>query len=348
MRGISQVAQGNTPRECIAPFLGLALLVYPLTGKTNLFWGTPIVSDGRKVKMATVVPDSRSVILRSTHILLIRIESSEAGPWQPEPNGNLVRHVRLAVHLEQILKGDVAQKEGSHLRFEVQQLGRPGTRYYALSGAWTDQPIQPATRLVAFSSSQSADAANLLVEPSCKEIIPAETSLVDARIALDTERKNLPLSDSLRLAEPSAESLSYVFPEYVAAKFQGSLLGSISEFSSLMRFIENPKLSSVARTTLLDFAVSEIGDIRSPSPPVVLRLVVTLFNLIAMPEATALHDNIVGVYLPEVLRWNRGEGKLSASQVFLGAPSERVRAEAIINGYHGNAATETLRVWLKR
>lgn len=298
--------------------------------------------------MATVVPDSRSVILRSTHILLIRIESSEAGPWQPEPSGNLVRHVRLAVRLEQILKGEVVQKEGSQLRLEVQQLGRPGTRYYALSGAWTDQPIQPATRLVAFSSSESADAANLLVEPSCKEIIPAESSLVDARIALDTESKHLSLSDSLRLAETSAGSLSYVFPEYVAARFQGSLLGSISEFSSLLRFIENHKLSSVARTTLLDFAVSEFGDVRSPSPPLVLKFVVTLFNLIAMPEAAALHDNLIGVYLPEVLRWNHLDGKLSASQVFQGAPSERARAEAIINGYHGNASTEALKVWLKR
>jgi hypothetical protein len=298
--------------------------------------------------MATVVPDSRSVILRSTHILLIRIESSEASQWQPDPSGNLVRHVRLAVRLEQILKGEVAQKEGSQLRLDVQQFGRPGTRYYALPGVWSDRPIQPAARLVAFSSSKSADAANLLVEPSCKEIIPAESSLVDARIALDTERNNLSLSDSLKLAEPSAGSLSHVFPDYVAAKYQGSLLGNISEFSSLMRFIENPKLSSVARTTLLDFAVSEIGDVRSPSPPIVLRLVVTLFNLITMPEAAALHDNIVDVYLPDVLGWNRGDGKLSASQVFQGAPSERARAEAIINGYHGNAATETLKDWLKR
>ena len=298
--------------------------------------------------MATVVPDSRSVILRSTHILLIRIESSEAGQWQPDPSGNLVRHVRLAVRLEQILKGKVALKEGSQLRIEVRQFGRSGTRYYALPGAWSDQPVQPATRLVAFSSSQSADAAHLLVEPACKEIMPAESSLVDARIALDTERKSLSLSDSLKLAEPSAGSLSHVFPEYLAAKYQGSLLGNISEFSSLMRFIENPKLSSVARTTLLEFAVSEIGDVRSPSPPIVLRLVVTLFNLIALPEAAGLHDNIVAVYLPDVLRWQQVDGKLSASQVFQGAPSERARAEAIINAYHGNVATDTLKTWLKR
>jgi hypothetical protein len=326
----------------------LTLLVHSLNGMAHSFWRNPIVSDERKVKMATVVPDSRSVILRATHILLIRIESSEAGPWQPDPSGNLIRHVRLAIRLEQILKGKVAQKEGSQLRLDVQQLGRTGTRYYALSGAWTDQPIQAATRLVTFSSSQSEEASNLLVEPSCKQIIPAESSLVDARIALDTERNNLSLSDSLKLAEPSAGSLSNLFPEYLAAKYQGSLLGNISEFSSVMRFIENPKLSPLARTTLLDYAATEFGDARSPSPPIVLKFVVTLFNLIAMPEAAPLHDNIVGVYLPDVLRLNQVDGKFSASQVFYGAASERARAEAIINGYHGSTPTDTLKIWLKR
>jgi len=348
MLGINQVAPGNRPGNRIVPFLGLVLLVYPLTGTTHSFWEAPLVSDGRKVKMATVVPDSRSVILRSTHILLIRIDSSEAGPWQPEPSGNRVRHVHLLVHLEQILKGEVSQQAGTQLRLEVQQLGRPGTRYYALSGAWTDQPIQSATRLVAFSSSQSTDAANLLVDPSCKQILTAESSLVDVRIALDSERDKLSLTDSLRLAEPSAGALNYVFPEYVAARYHGTLFENLSAFSSLIRFVQVPALPPVARTPLLDFAVSEYGDARLPSSSARLSLVMALFNLIAMPEAAPLHDNVVGVYLPDVLQWNRVPGELSASQVFEGAPSERARAESIVNGYHGSAAMGKLKDWLRR
>lgn len=348
MQGINPFAPKKRPLTVIAPLLGLLLLVHFLAGTIYSFGETPLVSDGRKVKMAAVVPDSRSVILRSTHILLIRIDSSEAGPWQPDPTGNRVRHVHLLVHLEQILKGEVSQQDGTQLRLEVQQLGRPGTRYYALAGAWTDQPIEPATRLVAFSSSQSTDAANLLVDPSCKQILAAESSLVDVRIALDTERNKLSLTDSLRLAEPSAGSLSYVFPEYVAARFHQSLLESMSGFSSLVRFIQIPSLSPAARTSLLDFAVSEFGDASAPSSNARLSLVVALFSLLAMPEAAPLHDNVVGVYLPEVLQLNHVHGGLPASRVFEGSPGERARAEAIVNGYRGSADTNKLKDWLRR
>ena len=335
-------------RTCAVALVALTLFSAPFGDGVGSLHEAPIASDGKKVKMPTVVPDSRSVILRSTHILLIRIDSSDAGQWEQDPSGNLVRQVRLGVHLEQILKGEVEQKEGTSLRIEVKQFGRPGTRYYAVAGVWSDQPIQTLTRLVSFSSTTSKDAAGSLVEPSCKLILPAKSALADVRVALKAEKNKLSLSDTLKLAEPSAGILGYLLPEYLAAKYEGSLASNVEEFSSLMRFIEYSQLAVVARTALLDSAVADVGEARSPSPQILLSLVATLFHLLAMSEAAGIHDNIVEVYLPEALRLDRGAGRFSASQVFQLAPSERAKAEAVLNGYHGTARTEGLKEWLKR
>lgn len=333
--------------KCFATLAGLFLLACAKGNEPGSATEPQAVANGRKVNMVTVQPDSRSVILRSTHILLIRILTSEAGPWSNDANGNLVRQTRMTVRLEQILKGELDQPAGSPVRIEVRQFGRPGTRVYAVPGVWSDQPTAQGTQLVTFASSPSRNATSVLVEPDCKTVVPAESALADVRVALDAERDGLSLGDSLRLAEPSAPSLQNLFGEYLTAKYAGTLLGNAAEFSALLRFVENPDLSPVARTTLLDFATSEIGEARAPSPQALRALVNTLFHLVAMPEAQALHDNVIGVYLPAVLRWNGSHYSVGTAEVFP-APADRARAEATLNNYHGAASTEALKAWLRK
>jgi hypothetical protein len=341
------VVKGSALRKSFLVSSWLVLIALTLGEMPNANCEPKIASDGRKVKMITVLPDSPSLVLQSTHILLIRIEFSEGGQWAQDPSGNLARQTRLGIRLEQILKGETEQQAGSQIRIEVRQFGRPGTRYYALPGVWSDQPIQPGARLVAFSSSAGKDAATLLVEPSCKKLFPAESSLSDVRLALDAEHKKLSLSDSLRLSEPSAASLGHIFPEYIAAKNSGSLFNEMNQYGALLRFMENPKLTPVARTTLLDFVATEVSEARPSSQPIVQRFVVTLFNLIAEPEASALHDNIITVYIPDILKFG-SDRKLKASDVFRGVPGERARAENIISNYHGAAPTDALKDWIKQ
>src|SRR5205809_1125294 len=51
----------------------------------------------KKVRMIKVVADSPSRVLRAAHILLVRIESAQAGPWAPDAKGNRKRTAALRV-----------------------------------------------------------------------------------------------------------------------------------------------------------------------------------------------------------------------------------------------------------
>lgn len=297
--------------------------------------------------MIKTIPNSPSLVLRSTHILLIRIESSQPEQWAPEPNGNLKRTVDLIIRLEEILKGTVREPTGGQVHIIVEQFGRPGTRYYAVPGVWSDHPIEPGTRLVAFCHGASDGAAELLREPSCQQLLPPEKSLADVRLALQAEAKDLTVPDALRLAEASAASLDYIFAEYVAAKLADSLLGDAGVFESLMRFIENPSLSIIARSALLTFVYSKVTA-QDPAPkPYGQKLVVMMFHLIALPQASALHNNIISVYLPNLLGLSGGATRKKAEDLFQEIPGERQKLERILQEYRGEASTDALVKWLR-
>lgn len=305
------------------------------------------VSSRKRATMIKVIPNSPSLVLRSTHILLIQIESSQPGQWVTDPNGNLKRTVDLTIRLEEILKGDVREPPGGQVRITVEQFGRPGTRYYAVPGVWSDQPIEPGAKLVAFCHGASNSAAELLCEPSCQQLLPPEKSLADVRLALQAEAKDLTVPDALKLAEPSAASLDYIFAEYVAAKLADSLLGDVGIFEALMKFIENPSLSGPTRSALLTFVYSKVTA-QDPAPkPYGQKLAVMMFHLIALPQASALHNNIISVFLPNLLGLRGGATRKKAEALFQEIPVERQKAERILREYRGEASTNALMKWLR-
>src|SRR5919201_2591872 len=88
-----------------------------------------------------VVPESPSLILRATHIILVRIASADVRPWANRADGMPERAADLVLELEEILKGDVDGHTGDRFRLEITQTGRPGTRVFALPGVWSDLPL---------------------------------------------------------------------------------------------------------------------------------------------------------------------------------------------------------------
>ena len=299
-------------------------------------------------KNIRAIPSSRSLVLRATHILLIQIVSSQASAWMTDQAASPKRTVRLTVRLEEILKGAVQQPPGSEMSIQVDQIGRPGKRYYAVPGVWSDEPIDPGTRLVAFSSSPSDQAGVLLVEPSCIKVLLADKYLLDVKLAMQAETDKLTLPGLLKLAQPSAGSLDYVFAEYVVAKFDDSLLQDIDAFRLLMKFIENPTLSTVARSTLLTSVYHKLIAFDPAPMPYVQALTVTMFHLVALPQASALHDNILQVYLPNLLGLSGGgPPRKKAGDVFRGIPEERQKAERALQAYRGKVPADALMRWLR-
>lgn len=287
--------------------------------------------------------ESLSTILRSSHIFLIRVESSTPGPWI-QRDGSPRREVRLQLRLEEILKGEVREPAGSIVPVLMAQTGRPGGRIYALPGVWSEHSIEPGTQLVAFSSGSTDRASVLLLEPSLKQLLPAAEALDDVRIAMDAERKRLPLSAIVDLAKSAAAKLDYTFAEYLSAKAETSLLASRDEFARLAHFVEEPALKPVVRATLVANISSTMTEL-APAPTQFVSIwATTLIHVAGMPEAKDLSGNILTVYLPNLVGATGGAPKTKASDLFRNSPHDREVAERVAAA---NPGAEALRKWLR-
>lgn len=80
--------------------------------------------------------DSRSIVLRSAHIMRVQIESANRGAPQPTDSPAMSRvPVVLSVRLREVLKGPTQQQPGSLLQVAVAQYERRISRMFALPGA---------------------------------------------------------------------------------------------------------------------------------------------------------------------------------------------------------------------
>ena len=295
-----------------------------------------------------VVPESPSLILRATHILLVRIVQADVGAWANGSDGMPRRSANLLLELEEVLKGDVDGHAGDRFRLEITQSGRPGSRVFALPGVWSDLPLDVGTRYVTFSSGEMHRAAEVLRSPQLLRVVPSGEALLDVRTALNAERQRLPLGRALeQVSEDDRAKLNHLFGEYVAARMASAVGGPPNDFDSVMRFTEDPRLSTICRTIIFEAAHTEIAGSNVPEP-IVARFVRTAFRLLAMPETAAMHEQISTDMLPQVLGLEKREPSVTAEQVFAGAPAERQQAEQALAHAGDQQSVQRLVQWLRR
>jgi len=295
----------------------------------------------------TVIPDSPSLVLRSTHVLLIRIASSQIQPWDAAPDGLKRRSVHLDVVLEETVKGSTRQQSGEHVAVTVPQFQRPmGFGIVSVPGIWTDKPVEPGTRLLVFASSAGDDLAALLVEPQCRDIVPAEEALAGVRLAMRAETEPLRIPELLNQAIASAASLDYIFIEYLSTKFAQPVVAQPDTFALLLRLLETPPLPDVPRSALLRMMFDELMASKIFSDKNFNAFAIAMFHLLGSREAAALHENIASMYLPNLLGLSGGVFPRTADYVFREHPEERERARQILHTYRDGAAVDKLRGWL--
>ena len=300
-------------------------------------------------KKASIMPinsNAQSLILRSTHILLIRIESTEVGPWVPEEGAPTRRTIAPRLIVEEVLQGTLLPKPSQPILVQATQARRVGTRFYALPGVWSEHDVGAGTRLVAFSLSPSNVGADVLSERHLQRLMDPQEALGDVRRVVEAERKTTSISDLLTLANRNLAGLGFLFADYVADRIETSGALGAPELDALRTHLELPGLSAEARSTLLG-SVNSILIATDPVPPPVLeRWVTTLFRLIALPGAVDA-DNIIQVYLPNVVGISGGVKPKKASAVFTENPAERQRAREILGAYQGPATKAKLLEWLQ-
>lgn len=299
-----------------------------------------------KDSMIPVNAEAQSLLLRSTHIVLVRIESAEVGPWAQDSSGATRRTAELRLIVEDVMKGDVAEGQGKTVIVKATQTRRTGTRYYALPGVWSAHDVGAGTRLVAFSISASNAGVDVLSERRLQMLLPPEEALEDVRLFRDVEGGKLPLHEVLGMANRKAGGLHFLFADYVGDRVEASPNLGVLEMEALGTHLELPSLTAEARSTLLG-SVHSILVASDPAPaPVLERWVTTLFHLIALPAAGDV-DNIIQVYLPNIAGISGGAKRKSAGAVFAAHPEERRRAEEILRKYVGPAPTGKLLEWLR-
>ena len=297
--------------------------------------------------MIPVNPNSSSVILRATHILFLRVKASQPGEWSSAPTGGVSRAVDLNLELEKVLKGTTRERPGDQFQVRVIQYGTGTSRKFAIPGVWSHQSLDEGTELLAFCRSHSNEVVELLDEASCEQVLPASDALTTVRLVLQIETENLPPPDLFALVQPAAALLDYTFVQYLWAQLSQSALVEIDIFELLMQFLETPTLTYMCRATLLDLVYSLIYASGTASEEHLCRFAITMFRLLGVSEAKSLHDNIIGVFLPNLLGLTGGAPKCDVNDIFREYPADRSLATNWLRDYRGVESTDALLDWLR-
>ena len=295
----------------------------------------------------TTEPELPSVILRATHILLLRADSVEFGDWQPHESHQLHRDVRITFTLEDTLKGSVVEQPGDRFDVAASQFKSSSMWHVPVPGVWSKQNIERGRQFLAFCRDSGKVAAALLKEPACQLVTPADESLVGVRHAVRAESDNLSIADLLAEATPDAMSLDFIFAGYLSVKISGEAFFSKTNFEAVLSFLENARLPAATRSALLASVRTTISTSNLAQNQHVCRLVITMFRLIDLPEAADLHDNITEVFLPNLLGLKGGAKKCDVNEVFKDYSTDRAAAERLLREHTESSSNKQLLDWLR-
>jgi len=288
------------------------------------------------------------MVLLATHVLLLRIDDAQTGEWSGAPDGFLVRSARLTMTLLEILKGTLHKRPGDQFHLRVTQYSSGSPRRPVAPGVWSGQALDPGAELLAFChDNDDRVLESLLAEGSCQQIMPADGALGDVRLALRAESERLSSSALLDVARSEGSGLGYMFVEYLLAKVLEPALSDEALFDALMQTIETPALSLIARWMLLKAVYSAVANAPAAPPEQVHRLALMLFRVLEVCTDASVTDNIVRVFLPNLLGLQGGLAVRNADDVFHGLPEERSKVKEILDRYRGNASTAALLDWLE-
>lgn len=273
--------------------------------------------------------------LGSVRVMHLRVAAATPGPTWGD------RCVALDLELLDTFRGTSPERPGEHIHLIIRQ--SMITHYTSRpAGAWwiVEQSLEPNTEYIAFCPSAKTEA----LRGSCV-VTPAPTLLADLRLAREAEAKQLSLADLVGRVRTGCRSSSYVIASYVWERHREQALREPQAFDTIVSLIEEPSCDRIARLTLFN-AVEEVQ--AGESPPHVRRVVRAMFHLLALPEASDMHDNLVETYIPNVLGLVGGATKTTAAQVFAGDPKARTAATAAVRAYKGRADATAVRAWLGR
>src|SRR5207248_2256976 len=235
---------------------------------------------------AMTQPASRSIVLRSSHILLVKVIAARPGAWVPStPPGLRSRKVELSVQIAETLRGKLDPAPGGPVSITVEQTDYAGElMMQPLRGSWSRIPIDPGTELVAFAESASGRAERVLEEPACRLVLAAEEVLPGLRIAAQALAKDLPLSQTLDLAALLMAKLDPIFAEFLWERYADDAMASQRAFDLLADFSERKGLAPSTRQALIDGGYRLVSLRADETPERGQRLALTMCRVLLIPD----------------------------------------------------------------
>ena len=297
--------------------------------------------------MISTQTDSRSLLLRATHILQIRILDTVAEDWRPISSRLKERFVNVKVAIEEILKGNLAEKGGDTIPLRLRQADNVGPMLLAVPGSWSAATLTPGEVFLTFSRSPNTEAAAVLSEPACECVQSDATAMNDVRLALRSGIPPLPLPQFVALCQAERNRLGRLIGEYLVARLPEILCADLPGFNTMMNLVEQADLSPVARTVLVTGIYSRALAIDPAPSRFVARLLLGSFRLLTLASASALHTNLTQTYLPNLLGWEGGAEKKLARFVFAEQMDEWRLAESVLAQLPASAQASKLLDWVR-
>ena len=294
--------------------------------------------------MQQVSANSRSLILRATHILVLQVVDVDDPPWTPRAAGGEQRAPTVLVRLDEVIKGRIDQTPGQSVRVQARQV-RLGEAWGPMPGVWSNVRLERGARLVGFSITGSRDAAAILSDPAAVALLPTEAALPDVHLAARASQMSLP--GLLAAARKDAHAMGYLFADYLWAKYQAQSLADFSSFSVILAAMEWPELNTVARSTLLMAVPDAVLGVDPPVTRYIDRLAVCMVRVLSLPTAQALHDNIVGTFLPNLVDAGNPKSRPPAS-VFVDYPQDLALLSTVAKRHAGAEQAAVFLAWAKR
>jgi hypothetical protein len=297
--------------------------------------------------MTNVIAASPSLILRATHILIVRVNTPRPTPWQTA-DGWLVRSVDLVATVQEVLKAPEGAPLTGPSRLRVTQYANPSPLQMPIPGAWSEAPVEPGASVLVFSVAEpSADLATVLVEPACQRVLPSEVAPMGVRLAMRRERRELTISEFLTQAVGIAPSLDAIFVDYLSAQLTNPELARIETFERLTALLETPGITTATRANLLNAVIGSVSNSPIYSDAHLNRLAVALFRVALSPIDPNLRENVLSVYLPNHIGLTGGARLRRASEVFRDLADEREEIEWAMRAHAHTPSGAKLVTWLR-
>ena len=294
----------------------------------------------KKVSMKTI-SGSPSLLLRATHLLSVRVDAAKSTEWTKNPTFGVQRSTRLVLELTRVWKGNVRQAPGSRVSLEVTEHATGMGRDTKMPGVWSEQPMTPGTEFVAFIEGSGDDAAELLNDPSCKQLLPPAAVLADVQLAWECASEGVDTAETIIRARKAASRLQNLFPVYLWSGFGPQILENQRNFELAVALLVAPDWTPLGHAAMASATYSVAGGAPGLSSSNIHLLLRGFFRLLGESVSAEVQQVTASSYLPALIGL-RGGVPRSATEVFAGADSERQVAEKAVERLN----VDELRRWL--